>query len=137
MTIFEQTLQWAKEQQLLIQQGEDYIDFQVNGQAGSWMSRVKALEEDGMVLVICAYPFRVANGKRAEAALALDDITRELKLGTFYIDEEDGQINFRLGQFLWPVDEAETNRRLRNLIMLAVSVADTYYQKILALAVEG
>ena len=137
MTIFEQTLQWAKEQQLLIQQGEDYIDFQVNGQAGSWMSRVKALEEDGMVFVICAYPFRVANGKRAEAALALDDITRELKLGTFYIDEEDGQINFRLGQFLWPVDEAETNRRLRNLIMLAVSVADTYYQKILALAVEG
>lgn len=137
MTIFEQTLQWAKEQQLLIQQGEDYIDFQVNGQAGSWMSRVKALEEDGMVLVICAYPFRVAKEKRAEAALALDDITRELKLGAFYIDEEDGQINFRLGQFLWPVDEAETNQRLRNMIMLAVSVTDTYYQKILALAVEG
>lgn len=137
MTIFEQTLQWAKEQQLLIQQGEDYIDFQVNGQAGSFLSRVKALEEDGMVLVICAYPFRVAKEKRAEAALALDDITRELKLGAFYIDEEDGQINFRLGQFLWPVDEAETNQRLRNMIMLAVSVADTYYQKILALAVEG
>ena len=137
MTIFEQTLQWAKEQQLLIQQGEDYIDFQVNGQAGSFLSRVKALEEDGMVLVICAYPFRVAKEKRAEAALALDDITRELKLGAFYIDEEDGQINFRLGQFLWPVDEAETNQRLRNMIMLAVSVTDTYYQKILALAVEG
>ena len=137
MTIFEQTLQWAKEQQLLIQQGEDYIDFQVNGQAGSFLSRVKALEEDGMVFVICAYPFRVAKEKRAEAALALDDITRELKLGAFYIDEEDGQINFRLGQFLWPVDEAETNQRLRNMIMLAVSVADTYYQKILALAVEG
>ncbi|MBP0981642.1 MAG: YbjN domain-containing protein [Oscillospiraceae bacterium] len=137
MTIFEQTLQWAKEQQLLIQQGEDYIDFQVNGQAGSFLSRVKALEEDGMVFVICAYPFRVAKEKRAEAALALDDITRELKLGAFYINEEDGQINFRLGQFLWPVDEAETNQRLRNMIMLAVSVADTYYQKILALAVEG
>ena len=137
MTIFEQTLQWAKEQQLLIQQGEDCIDFQVNGQAGSFLSRVKALEEDGMVFVICAYPFRVAKEKRAEAALALDDITRELKLGVFYIDEEDGQINFRLGQFLWPVDEAETNQRLRNMIMLAVSVTDTYYQKILALAVEG
>lgn len=136
MSMFELILRWAREQQLLVQQGEDDIVFQVNGQSGSWISRVKTLEEDGMIFVLCAYPFRVSPEKRAEAALVLDEISSQLKLGTFYLDEEDGQINFRLGQFLWPYDEAETDQRARNIIMLAMSTADSYYQRMLALAVE-
>ena len=136
MIIFEKILQWAKEQQLLIQQGEDDIVFQVNGHFGSWISRAKALEEDGMLLVLCAYPFLVPPEKRAAAALALGEISSNLKLGTFYLDEEDGQINFRLSQFLWPDDEAETEQRVKTLIMLAVSTADSYYQKMLELAGE-
>lgn len=136
MSMFEMILQWAREQQLLVQQGEDDIVFQVNGQSGSWISRVKAMEEDGMLFLLSAYPFRVPPEKRAQAALALGEISGNLKLGAFYLDEESGQISFRLGQFLWPEDEAETDRRLRNIIMLAMSATDSYYQRMLALAVE-
>ena len=136
MSIFSNILEWAREQQLLIQQGEDDIIFQVNGQSGSWMSRVKALEEDGMVLVLCAYPFLVPEEKRADMALALHEISRNLKLGTFYLDEKDGQINFRLGQFLWPYEEEETDQRARMLIMLAMKTTDDYFQKLLMLCEE-
>ena len=75
MSMFELILRWAREQQLLVQQGEDDIVFQVNGQSGSWISRVKTLEEDGMIFVLCDYPFRVPPEKRAEAALVLDEIS--------------------------------------------------------------
>ena len=134
--IFEKILQWAKEQQLLIRQGEDDIVFQVNGQSGSWISRVKAMEEDGMIFVLSAYPFSVPPEKRAEVALALNEISSNLKLGIFYLDEEDGQINFRLGQFLWPEEEEETDQRVRNIIMLAMGTTDNYYQRMLELAGE-
>lgn len=134
--IFDKILQWAREQQLLIQQGEDDIVFRVNGQSGSWISRAKALEEDGMIFLLSAYPFQVPAEKRAKVALALDEISSNLKIGAFYLDEEDGQINFRLGLFLWPEDEEETDRRVRNIIMLAMSVTDTYYQRIQELVEE-
>lgn len=136
MIIYDKILQWAGEQKLLIQQGEDDIVFQVNGQSGSWLSRVKALDEDGMIFVLCAYPFAVPEDYRADAALELDEISSNLKLGTFYLDENDGQINFRLAQFLWPDDEAETERRVRNIIMLAMNVTDTYYEQMMELAAE-
>lgn len=136
MSIFELILRWAEEQQLLVRQGEDDIVFQVNGQSGSWLSRAKAIEEDGLLLLLSAYPFRVPPEKRAEAALALDEISARLKLGTFYLDEEDGQISFRLSQFLWPDDEAETDRRVRAIILLAMHTTDAYYRKLLALAAE-
>jgi hypothetical protein len=134
--IFEKILQWASEQQLLIRPGEDDIVFQVNGQSGSWISRAKAMEEDGMIFVLSAYPFAVPPEKRAEVALALNEISSNLKLGIFYLDEEDGQINFRLGQFLWPEEEEETDQRVRNIIMLAMGTTDNYYQKMLELAGE-
>ncbi len=136
MSIFETVLRWAKEQQLLIQQGEDDIVFQANGSFGSWISRAKAFEDDGMIFILCAYPFAVSPEKRESAALELNKISRNLKLGTFYLDEKDGQINFRLSQFIWPYDETETDRRIRNLIMLAMNTTDSYYQKLLALATE-
>lgn len=137
MRVFEMVLRWAEEQRLLVQQGEDDIVFQVNGQSGSWLSRVKALEEDGMLLVLSTYPFRMPPEKRAEAALMLNKISSCLKLGTFYLDEEDGQISFRLSQFLWPEDEAETARRTENIIMLAMGTTDAYYRQMLTLAAEG
>ena len=135
-TVFEHVLQWAQEQQLLTTQGEDDIVFQVNGRDGSWISRVKAIEEDGLIYILCAYPFHVVQSRRAQAALALDRISSELKLGVFYLDQEDGQINFRMGQFIWPLDPEETAQRVQNLIMLAMSVADNYYRRMLALAAE-
>ena len=134
--IFDKIMKWAREQQLLIQTGEDDIVFQVDGQSGSWISRVKAMEEDGMIFILCAYPFQVPPEMRAKAALVLNEISSNLKLGTFYLDPEDGQINFRLGQFLWPYEEAETDQRVRNIIMLAMSATDSYYQEMLALTAE-
>lgn len=136
MRMFERILRWAEEQQLLVQRGEDDIVFQVNGQSGSWLSRVKALEEDGLLIVLCAYPFRVPPEKRAEAALTLDQLSSHLKLGAFSLDGEDGQISFRLSQLLWPDDGEETDRRLRSMILLAMSATDSYYRKMLALAAE-
>lgn len=136
MSIFEMILRWAKENRLLFQQGEDDIVFQVNGQNGSWISRAKAIEEDGMLFLLSAYPFHIPPEKREKTAVILDNISSRLKLGTFYLDREDGQISFRLGQFLWPCDEAETDKRIRSIIMLAMNTTDSYYQKLLALTSE-
>lgn len=136
MTLWNHVLQWAENRSLLIQRGETDIVFQTDGQAGSWISRVKVMEEDGMIFVLSAYPFHVAPERRSAAALALDEFTSGLKMGTFYLDKEDGQINFRLGQFLWPEDDVQTAQRVNNMIMLSLGVVDAYYRKMMALAAE-
>lgn len=136
MRMFEMILRWAEEQQLLVQRGEDDIVFWVNGQSGSWLSRAKVLEEDGMVLLLSAYPFRVPPETRVETALALGTVNSRLKLGAFYLDPEDGQISFRLSQFLWPCDETEMDQKIRDLILLAMYTTDAYYPRMLALAAE-
>ena len=136
MTILEHILQWAEKNSLFVQKSEVDIIFQSDGDAGSWLSRVRAIEEDGMIFILSAYPFQVAPENRAEAALFLGELNSNIKLGCFYLDPDDGQINFRLGQFLWPMEYEETAQRVENMIMLAMSVMNSYYRKMMALAAE-
>ena len=136
MTIYEHILQWANDKNLRFQQSEQDIVFFSNGQIGDWISRVRAIEEDGMIFVLSAYPFYVDPEDREAAALALCEINCTLKTGTFYLDPEDGQINFRLGQFLWPTNDEETAQRVDYLIMLAMGAMDAYYQTMLDIADE-
>ena len=136
MTIIEHIQQWAQKNNLLVQTSEIDIIFQTDGDAGQWISRARAIEEDGMIFVLSAYPFHVAPEKRAAAALTLGEINSNIKLGSFYLDPADGQINFRLGQFLWPMEDEETAQRVENMIMLALSITNNYYRKMMALALE-
>ena len=134
MNLLDCILKWAKEGNLDVKKEEDGIIFHVNGKSGSWYARVGGIEDEKILFVVTAYPFQVTESERLKAAISLMEITSQLKMGAFYIDMEDGQINFRLSQIIFDLEnEAD---RIQDLIMLAMSVTDTYYKKIMKLALR-
>ena len=133
MKLLETMIDWAAKTGIEIKQEEESIYFPVNGDNGSWFARVSALEEDGVIFIVTAFPFQVAQERRAETAIALGNITRQLKMGAFYIDMDDGQINFRLSQ---KIVSEEVEQWVNELIMLAMKVTDSYYRKMMGFAAE-
>lgn len=134
MRLLDEILQWAETEQIEVKKEEEGILFPVNGDNGNWYARVGALEEDDIIFVVTAYPFHVAESARAKTALALGKITSQLKVGAFYMDEEDGQINFRLSQKISTKEYREV--WIREFIMLAMKATDNYFKKMMSFAVE-
>ena len=130
MKLLDYILKWAESEKLEIKKEEDGIVFQVNGKSGSWYARVGGIEDEKILFVVTAYPFQVTESERTKAAISLMETTSQLKMGAFYIDMEDGQINFRLSQIIFENEEEQ----IQDLVMLAMSVTDTYYRKIMKLA---
>ena len=87
-----------------------------------------------MLFVVTAYPLQLPRGRRSQVALELGELTSRLKLGAFYVDENDGQINFRLGQFLCDQTDEVLSATIVKLIMIAMNVTDTYFRKMMSLA---
>lgn len=135
MKLLETMMAWADKTGIKIRQEEESIYFPVNGDNGSWFARVSALEEDGVIFIVTAFPFHVAKERRLETAAALGRITSQLKMGAFYVDMEDGQINFRLSQKVGSKEEPEV--WVSELIMLAMQVTDAYYRRMLGFAAES
>lgn len=126
---------WAKKAVVEVKQEEESIYFPVNGDNGSWFAKVSALEEDGVVFIVTAFPFQVAEERRTETAVALGKITSQLKMGAFYVDMEDGQINFRLSQKIGSEEEME--QWVSELIILAMRITDSYYRRMMGFAAEN
>lgn len=135
MKLLETIIDWADKTGIEIKQEEESIYFPVNGDNGSWFARVSALEEDGVIFIVTAFPFQVAEERRTETAIALGNITRQLKMGAFYIDMNDGQINFRLSQKIGSEEEME--QWVSELIILAMKVTDSYYRRMMGFAAEN
>lgn len=134
MSLLDYILEWAEKEKLEIKREEEGILFQVNGDNGSWYARVSALEEEDMIFVVTAYPFHVAEVAREKTAVALGKITSQLKMGAFYIDVEDGQINFRLSQKVSTDEKKEV--WIQEFIILAMKVTDSYFRKMMKFATE-
>lgn len=134
MKLLDYITQWAENVGIQAAPKEDSILFPVNGENGSWYARVSAIEEDDVVFVVTAYPFQVAENARTKTAVALSTMTSQLKMGAFYIDPEDGQVNFRLSQRI-PKGE-DRGQWIGELIMLTMNVTDSYYRKIMSFAAE-
>ena len=135
MKLLETMVAWAKKTGIQVKQEEKSIYFPVNGDNGSWFARVSALEDDDVIFIVTAFPFQVAEERRLETAAALGKITSQLKMGAFYIDMEDGQINFRLSQKIGSEEEKE--QWVSELIMLAMQVTDSYYRRMMGFAAES
>lgn len=135
MKILETMMAWAKKAVVEVKQEEESIYFPVNGDNGSWFAKVSALEEDGVVFIVTAFPFQVAEERRTETAVALGKITSQLKMGAFYVDMEDGQINFRLSQKIGSEEEME--QWVSELIILAMRITDSYYRRMMGFAAEN
>jgi|GEM_PF-3282196 len=134
MTILECMLQWAESVGIQVSADGNNLLFPVDGETGSWLARVTAMDEDGLLFIVTAYPFQVAEHARLNASVALAEITSQLKLGAFYMDHTNGQINFRLGQ---KIPDGEVRLQwVADWIMTAMNVTDGYYRKMMALAAE-
>ena len=132
MTIEAAMKRWAEEAGVATQAENGSILFSVNGESGSWIAKAIAFEEDNLLYVLTAYPFQVSEKGRADAMAALAEITSQLKVGAFYMDPEDGHINYRLGQ---QIPEGEDREEwIERFIMVAMNVTDEYYRKIMTLA---
>ena len=134
MSLLDEILQWAEEEKIQFKREEEGILFPVNGDNGSWYARVSALEEEDMVFIVTAYPFHVAEGAREKTAVALGQLTSQMKMGAFYIRVEDGQINFRISQKI----STEANRGIwiKEFILLAMNATDSYFRKMMGFAAE-
>lgn len=135
MKLLETMVAWAKKTGIQVKQEEKSMYFPVNGDNGSWFARVSALEDDDVIFIVTAFPFQVAEERRLETAAALGKITSQLKMGAFYIDMGDGQINFRLSQKIGSEEEME--QWVSELIMLAMQVTDSYYRRMMGFAAEN
>ena len=132
MTIESAMERWAKKAGVVTQAEKGSILFSVNGESGSWLAKAMAFEEDNLLFILTAYPFQVSEKGRADAMIALAEITSQLKIGAFYMDSEDGHINYRLGQ---QIPEGEDREEwIERFIMVAMNVTDEYYRKIMTLA---
>lgn len=134
MKLLKTVIEWADKAGVQVKQEEESIFFTVTGDNGSWFARVSALEEDGVVFIVTAFPFQISEERRLETAAALGKITSQLKMGAFYMDIDDGQINFRLSQKVVSEDDAED--WVNELITLAMTVTDAYYRKMMGFAAE-
>ena len=134
MKLLKTVIEWADKAGVQVKQEEESIFFTVTGDDGSWFARVSALEEDGVVFIVTAFPFQISEERRLETAAALGKITSQLKMGAFYMDIDDGQINFRLSQKVVSEDDAED--WVNELITLAMTVTDAYYRKMMGFAAE-
>jgi len=132
MTILECILDWAKTAGIEANPYNNSILFPAEGENGRWAARLTAIEEDDMLFIVTAYPFPIAEHLRIDAALALADITSRLKAGAFYADQEDGQINFRIGQKICKGEERAA--WVEEWISTAMTVTDSYYAKMKELA---
>lgn len=135
MKLLETMVAWAKKTGIQVKQEEESMYFPVNGDNGSWFARVSALDDDDVIFIVTAFPFQVAEERRLETAAALGKITSQLKMGAFYIDMGDGQINFRLSQKIGSEEEME--QWVSELIMLAMQVTDSYYRRMMGFAAEN
>ena len=134
MSILDAILKWAEEQQIKFKREEEGILFPVNGENGSWYTRVCALEEQQMLFIVTGYPFRVPEGAREKTAVELGNITGQLKMGAFYINMEDGQINFRVCQKI--STEAHRGIWIREFTILAMKLTDMHFKKMKEFATE-
>lgn len=134
MSLLDEILQWAEEEKIQFKREEEGILFPVNGDNGSWYARVSALEEEQMVFIVTAYPFHVAEGAREKTAVALGQLTSQMKMGAFYIRVEDGQINFRISQKI--STEANRDIWIREFILLAMNATDSYFRKMMGFAAQ-
>ena len=135
MELLDYVLKWVNEEKIEIKREEEGIVFSVNGDNGSWYARVSVMEEEQILFIVTAYPFQVPERMRTKAVVALGNITSKLKMGAFYMDMEDGQINFRLSQKISLGEESEI--WMKELIMLAMKVTDAYFRDMMKLAIEG
>jgi len=134
MSLLDEIIQWAEEEKIQFKREEEGILFPVNGDNGSWYARVSALEEEQMVFIVTAYPFHVAEGAREKTAVALGQLTSQMKMGAFYIRVEDGQINFRISQKI--STEANRDIWIREFILLAMNATDSYFRRMMGFAAE-
>ena len=134
MKLLKTVIEWADKAGVQVKQEEESIFFTVTGDNGSWFARVSALEEDGVVFIVTAFPFQISEERRLETAAALGKITSQLKMGAFYMDIDDGQINFRLSQKV--VSEDDADEWVNEMITLAMTVTDAYYRKMMGFAAE-
>ena len=134
MSILDAVLQWAEEQQIKYKREEDGILFPVSGENGNWYTRVCALEEQQMLFIVTGYPFRVPEGAREKTAVELVNITSQLKMGAFYMNMEDGQINFRICQKI--STEVHRSMWIQEFIILAMKLTDMHFKKMKGLAIE-
>ncbi|MBE6008118.1 MAG: YbjN domain-containing protein [Lachnospiraceae bacterium] len=132
MNISDSISRWAESSGLEAKVIEGSILFPVENGDVSWIARVTALEEDGMVYIVTAYPFDVTEEKRVDVMKKINEINIQLKMGTFYIDNDDGQVNFRLGQ--WVTDGESRDRWVSELIFIAMNVTGTYYKMFMDMA---
>ena len=126
MTITDSISRWAEESGLEAKVIEGSILFPVENGDVSWIARVTALEEDAMIYIVTAYPFDISEEKRVDVMKEINKINVQLKMGTFYIENEDGQVNFRLGQ--WVTDGENRDKWVNELIFIAMNVTGSYYK---------
>ena len=113
-----------------LEPGQDELRF--HSRSHNFSLTMRALEGNGVLLLISHIPIFAPMYRRAEICEALTRANYGLWMGAFEMDLNDGEIRFRIAL---PVEDAEpTDSQLRRLVRFSLGVIGEYGQALIDVA---
>lgn len=124
----EYNIPWA--QLNLEPEAPDQICIMIDGKNGRYEGHALCLEEEGLFVFYTLLGVRVPEEKREKLSLLLMGLNYRLKTGSFFIEEETGELTVRTTQYLMGADW-EKRDFLGKLVADCGKTADYYYPQIM------
>lgn len=134
MTVREEVLAFAEKNHLPLQerteQGQSIFSFSISGVKGKYAAFALCMEEERMLTFFVDCNIRVEEPQRGAICAYLMELNFQLKLGTFQMDPQTGDITVRACQYLFG-NETEQAVLVERVILLCGLIADHYCHDII------
>ncbi|MEG2518978.1 MAG: YbjN domain-containing protein [Oscillospiraceae bacterium] len=118
---------WCEKNNVSAETAGERVSFSVDGANGSFPAALLALEEDRALVCLYGVQTLVPKELRAEAAQRLSDINLPIKLGAAFLNNENGELSYRVTQLL-PENDEEAAALTERALLLSSSTMDRLLQ---------
>lgn len=136
MTIREIFLAFAREREIpwaelcLEPEAPNHLCIRMKGENRDFEGHAIFLEEERLFVFYTLLGVRVPAGRRERLAVFLQNLNYRLKTGTFFIEEETGELTVRIMQYMTGADW-EKQELVEKLVTDCGRTADYYYPEIM------
>jgi hypothetical protein len=98
------------------------VRFHFRGNTGEWLCTGICEEGPLVVQALCRLPVRVPAERRPEAGLVLHRLNARIRIGSYSLDAQDGEVTFRVPMPIWP--EAPIEDQIKVAFATACATVD-------------
>lgn len=109
----------------LNESSQDILSFYISGEKGKYNSFAMCMEDDKMFAYFVDCNIRVEPKNRSIISEYLMKLNYNLKIGSFQMDYNTGDITVRACQYIFGSDEEQKNT-IEQIILILGMIADTY-----------